>query len=642
MAKQGSLSGQQVANKYRLGELLGSGGMGAVYKAQDTRLNRPVAMKVMSPVGPVSAADLHQFTQLFQAEALRLASLKHSGIPHIYDHFEEAAHWFLVMEFIEGETLKDYLQRRGGRLSVDEVLKIGLQLVGVLNYLHLRQPPIIFRDLKPANVMIAPDGQVSLIDFGIARLFTPGKSQDTFVFLSPGYAAPEQHGTAQTTVQSDIYSLGATLHHLLSGTHPATSPFLFAPLSIQQPAQLASLIAHMVAFDSTNRPVSMAAVKDALQRMIDQTALPPTENVLSSPSASTLPSTVGAQPFLPVLESPAKKPIMPATIFTQLANEEAVAAGLAVPFRRPDNKVSIDESQDESLETHNVRDAFLGLFLYALSALAESPSGLIRYILGTWFFGLFSLGHMIVGVFSIAQLFGLLLAFFPLLWSFAAFVFPSGGGSLIRHEKETDSTRNNIQQEVEAAYNQLIRPGVKHPRKWYVNGEVALRPTNALGTTLYISQLSMKYPLTPTLAHELGHFNSLDSRLAMARRRLILLNPLALLDWVDDIPGPLVLEIIIGLFWIVFWIVFVGGIGFVLTSGLWSNYLKRRDFAADRYAAKLGQASALIAVLESTIRDEYTPASLELGSAVSEKAEILKEGARKYLAERIDRLKAYK
>src|SRR5947209_3035928 len=134
MAKQGPLSGRQVANKYQLGELLGSGGMGAVYKAQDTRLNRPVAMKVMSPAGPVSAADLQHFTRLFQAEALRLASLKHPGIPHIYDHFEEAAHWFLAMEFIEGETLKDYLQRHGGRLPVDEVLKIGLQLANVLHY----------------------------------------------------------------------------------------------------------------------------------------------------------------------------------------------------------------------------------------------------------------------------------------------------------------------------------------------------------------------------------------------------------------------------------------------------------------------------------------------------------------------------
>jgi serine/threonine protein kinase len=119
MAKQGLLSGQTLAaGKYQLGEILGSGGMGAVYKAQDTRLHRSVAVKVMSPQCPVSPADLQQFTRLFQAEALRLANLKHPSIPHIYDHFDEAGRWFLVMEFIEGETLKDYLEQRGRRLPI--------------------------------------------------------------------------------------------------------------------------------------------------------------------------------------------------------------------------------------------------------------------------------------------------------------------------------------------------------------------------------------------------------------------------------------------------------------------------------------------------------------------------------------------
>jgi len=304
MAKQGPLSGQQVANKYRLGELLGSGGMGAVYKAQDIQLHRPVAVKVMRPANPVSALELQDYTQRFQEEALRLANLKHQGIPHIYEYFEEAGRWFLVMEFIEGNTLKEYLERCGGLLPVDEVLTIGFQLADVLNYLHTplpNKPPIIFRDLKPANVMIAPDSQVFLIDFGIARLFTPGKRQDTFVALSPGYAAPEQHGTAQTTVRSDIYSLGATMHHLLSGTHPATSPFLFAPLSIQHPPQLAMLIAHMVEIDAARRPASMAVVKDALQRMRDQTAAAGlSTNTVLAPTPPVplafLPATQPAQP----------------------------------------------------------------------------------------------------------------------------------------------------------------------------------------------------------------------------------------------------------------------------------------------------------------------------------------------------------
>jgi eukaryotic-like serine/threonine-protein kinase len=402
MAKQGPLFGQQVANKYRLGELLGSGGMGAVYKAHDTRLNRPVAMKVMSPAGPLSAAELQHFTQLFQAEALRLASLKHPGIPHIYDHFEESECWFLAMEFIEGETLKDYLERRGGQLPMDEVLNIGLQLADVLNYLHLRQPPIIFRDLKPANVMIAPDGQVFLIDFGIARLFTPGKSQDTFVFLSQGYAAPEQYGTAQTTVLSDIYSLGATLHHLLSGTHPASSPFLFAPLSIQQPPQLATLIAHMVSIDSAHRPASMAEVKEALQRMRDQTAAgpltsavpAPTTPVLSAfsptmqppqPAMATMP-LAGASP--PLAGSSSGSPFPPAgrstpsargapPIGTTLVTWRPQAGALALAWSPDGQRIASGTSLIKRIEIH---DAITGKILIEPSDfLFDSSSGYWRY-----------------------------------------------------------------------------------------------------------------------------------------------------------------------------------------------------------------------------------------------------------------------
>lgn len=294
MAKVGPLSGQMLAaGKYHLNELLGSGGFGAVYKAWDSRLERSVAVKVMSLQGSISAADLQRFTRMFEDEAKRLASLKHPSIPGIYESFEEAGWWFLVMECIEGETLEQHLAQRGGRLPVEEALQIGLQLTTVLEYLHSRQPPIIFRDLKPANVMIAPDGQVYLIDFGIARLFTPGKNRDTFIALSRGYAAPEQHGTAQTTVRSDIYSLGATLHHLLSGTHPATTPFLFAPLYLQQSPQLASLILQMVAIDPDSRPPSMGAVKSALQRVIDERA---------SLQKSALRSHVSSQP-LPVRPS---------------------------------------------------------------------------------------------------------------------------------------------------------------------------------------------------------------------------------------------------------------------------------------------------------------------------------------------------
>src|SRR5438876_3995810 len=114
---------------------------------------------------------------------------------------------------------------------MEEALDAGMQLCSVLGYLHACQPPIIFRDLKPANIMRTAESNLYLIDFGIARHFKPGQARDTVAFGSPGYAAPEQYGQAQTTPRSDIYSLGAILHQLLSGNDPSVAPFRFKSLS---------------------------------------------------------------------------------------------------------------------------------------------------------------------------------------------------------------------------------------------------------------------------------------------------------------------------------------------------------------------------------------------------------------------------
>src|SRR5579885_462690 len=203
--------------RYHLLARLGAGGFGAVYRAEDTSLgNRMVAIKEMVQSG-LKPAELTEATEAFQREAYLLAGLKHPNLPHIYDHFREAGRWYLVMDFIEGQTLEAILEQTpANRLPVNDVLKIGLQLANVLDYLHTTQPPIIFRDLKPANVMLTATGHVYLIDFGIARLFNPGQAKDTLIIGTPGYLAPEGYGKAQTTPRSDIYSLGATLHQLLS------------------------------------------------------------------------------------------------------------------------------------------------------------------------------------------------------------------------------------------------------------------------------------------------------------------------------------------------------------------------------------------------------------------------------------------
>ncbi len=254
--------------RYHVLGRVGQGGMGTVYRAEDTQLgNRLVAVKEMSARG-LSPEEILELTEGFQREALLLAQLNHPNLPRIYEQFSEGDHWYLVMDFIEGETLEERLAKTpGGRLPVQEVIELGIQLATVLGYLHTRQPPIIFRDLKPANIMLTSDGRLYLIDFGIARFFKPGQTKDTAPFGSSGYAAPEQYGKAQTTPQADIYSLGATLHHLLSGTDPSQTPFVFAPLRLDGPDGLETLIFQMVQTDRTKRPASIEIVKQELQRL---------------------------------------------------------------------------------------------------------------------------------------------------------------------------------------------------------------------------------------------------------------------------------------------------------------------------------------------------------------------------------------
>lgn len=217
-------AGTMLGGRYQIVCLTGRGGFGAIYEARDTRFQSLplVAVKEMSDAH-LDADDLDYALLSFRQEADLLAQLEHPNMPAVIDFFEEKNKAYLVMEFIRGTTLKQEQDAARSPLDEKRVLGWALQLCDVLHYLHTRPQPIIFRDLKPSNVMVTKKGQIKLIDFGIARFFKEDALKDTRSLGSSGFAAPEQYGLYQSDARTDIYALGATLYILLTGVAPADS-----------------------------------------------------------------------------------------------------------------------------------------------------------------------------------------------------------------------------------------------------------------------------------------------------------------------------------------------------------------------------------------------------------------------------------
>jgi WD40 repeat protein/serine/threonine protein kinase len=208
---------------YQVERPLGVGGQARVWQARHLRLPRTFAIKEC-PLAGADQRELAERRTLFERERDILAALSHPGhpaIPKVSDFWEEPDQLFLVMDLVDGETLIELLNRRG-RFTEAEVVTWGMQICEVLTYLHGWQPPIIYRDLSPDNVMLDRAGQLHLIDFGIARTYKPGQAQNTTSLGKAGYASPEHlsGGKSQTDVRSDIYTLGALLYHLLTGQEP--------------------------------------------------------------------------------------------------------------------------------------------------------------------------------------------------------------------------------------------------------------------------------------------------------------------------------------------------------------------------------------------------------------------------------------
>ena len=293
---------------YTIQSLLGQGGMSNLYLARDDRPNRNGTIVVIKEMTASYADPKEQqmANDLFMREAQLLASLNHPNIPKVTDRFKYQGKFYLNMEYVQGKDMGQLITQAGRPLEEKDVAHWGHQMATVLYYLHRQSPPIVFRDVKPSNIMIAGD-QVKLIDFGIARLFTPAKKGDTMLIGSPGYAPPEQY-SGQTDPRSDIYALGVTLHHALTGHDPTVSqtPFLIPAAKSLNPRlsdEMVNVINRATQLDPDKRYPSMIEMKRDLQVVLRKHGINVGASVplqpLSAPAVSSSP--VAGQTPSPVL-----------------------------------------------------------------------------------------------------------------------------------------------------------------------------------------------------------------------------------------------------------------------------------------------------------------------------------------------------
>ncbi len=263
-------------DRYLVTRLIARGGMGAVYEAVDQRFRSPVALKQKTLSTPEADAA-------FEREARLLNGLRHAALPKVTDYFSDEHGQFLVMEYIPGDDLHTMLTRQQRPFLLDDVLRWSDQVLDALDYLHQQRPPVIHRDIKPQNLKLTADGQVILLDFGIAKGGMPRQTQGTegrsVRFYTPEYAPIEQVDGSGTEPRSDLYALAATLYHLLTSTAPADAlsrmssmasgqPDPLRPAHLvnsQVPASISDVLMHALELRADARPSSAAEMRDALQ-----------------------------------------------------------------------------------------------------------------------------------------------------------------------------------------------------------------------------------------------------------------------------------------------------------------------------------------------------------------------------------------
>lgn len=261
--------GDLIDGKYKILNEIGRGGMSTVYLAINEKANKPWAVKEVRKNG-ISNRELVK--QSLMVEINLLKKLKHKGLPSIVDIIDQQDNYLIVMDYIEGITLENIMQEDGVQPQ-EKVVDWAIQLCDVLQYLHTRKPAIIYRDMKPSNIMLRSDGSVVLIDFGTAREFKERHVEDTTCLGTQGYAAPEQFGgMGQTDERTDIYSLGATMYRLVTGHNPSEPPYEMYPITHWNPrlsTGLEGIIAKCTSKDPKSRYQSVQEVRYALEHYRD-------------------------------------------------------------------------------------------------------------------------------------------------------------------------------------------------------------------------------------------------------------------------------------------------------------------------------------------------------------------------------------
>lgn len=261
--------GDLIDGKYKILNEIGRGGMSTVYLAINEKANKPWAVKEVRKNG-ISNRELVK--QSLMVEINLLKKLKHKGLPSIVDIIDQQDNYLIVMDYIEGITLENIMQEEGVQPQ-EKVVDWAIQLCDVLQYLHTRKPAIIYRDMKPSNIMLRSDGSVVLIDFGTAREFKERHVEDTTCLGTQGYAAPEQFGgMGQTDERTDIYSLGATMYCLVTGHNPSEPPYEMYPITHWNPrlsTGLEGIIAKCTSKDPKSRYQSVQEVRYALEHYRD-------------------------------------------------------------------------------------------------------------------------------------------------------------------------------------------------------------------------------------------------------------------------------------------------------------------------------------------------------------------------------------